>query len=304
MRRVPLLLAIPLALASFALSFWLGAREHDFLAPPSATEIERVRSEVARRLDRPDPLFAVDLPVRVQPPEPEPPRPQPTPKPPPKIEFGDLDRTRTLDAWAKPRRPAASYVDLASRLESETHFAWALLAWERVLDHARADDAQREAALKGVRRLRATVPPWNDEPEQADSLLLRLEVPADRLEITRRAADTAATTLAEASSGLLRFEPTTRRADSGGPPELKVSLARDAEAGAPSVAVPGPETAAEAETAILDACFKLVASALALDDSLHPPAAPDAAESPAEALATRITRLGWHRFAESLPPGG
>lgn len=309
MRRVPLPIVILLSFAVIGGAWWLGTRNYDFLTPPSATQIEIARSRAARHFAQPSALFAVDqgpdLPLEVI----ESPRPAPTPQAAiPTIDPGDLSKKLTLDSWSRESsKPAASFINLASTLETDSQLAAALLAWERVLDHSSPTPDERNAALNGIRRLRATLSPWNDDSTNSSTILLKLETPADRLQLTRRAAKSAATILDTASSGLIHVEYAIRKSKiDGETPILRVILQHPEtatnESSSPSVQIPAPESSEGLETAILDAAFKLIASRLALDESLSPVSSPSPGESPADSLQLRITRLAWLHFADSLKP--
>lgn len=300
--RVPLGIVLPLGLAVFGVTLWLGVRRHDFMTPPSATEIEKVRAEVAEELARPSALFAANE----DPPMPKPLAPQAAPEPPPepaapppRLDPGDLSRQPALDAWVSEEKiPAASFIDLASRLETDTQLGWALLAWERVLDQAEPSPEETRAAVNGIRRLRATLGESVRLTEKPASLLLRVQAPSDRLKLARAAAATVADFLGLASSGNVALEPAVERSREK-EPTLTVSFGTDATSERPSISLPAPETAADLENALLEASFKLIAADLALTSSLSPPPAPPPNEFPAESLEFRITRLAWQEFARS-----
>ena len=300
--RVSLGIAIPLGLAVFGVTLWLGVRRHDFMTPPSATEIEKARADIARELARPSALFGVDdaptKPAPLAPPTSPAPAPEPV-EPPPTLDAGDLSRPPTLDAWATQEKfPAASFIELASRLETDTQLGWALLAWERVIDQTEPTPDEARAALNGIRRLRATLGESVRLTEEPTPLLLRVHAPSDRLRLARSAAGTVADFLGMASSGIVAPEPSLQRSREK-EPTLTVSFGTDATSDRPSVSLPAPETAADLENALLEAAFKLIAADLALNSSLSPVPTPPAAEFPAESLEFRITRLAWREFARS-----
>lgn len=298
MKRVPPLFAILLCLGVVALAWWRGTAGYDFLAKPSATEIETARHHATQELARPSKLFAVP---EVDEAPAAPAEPETTDDDPgntlPRIDPGPLEGEPPLDAWAdEAGKPAASFLDLASRLETDTRFPWALLAWERVIDTARPDEDERRAALNGIRRLRQSV----DAPAPAEpaAVTLRVAAPTDRIELTRRAAADAGTALSEASGGLLDFrvEVSAREADE---PRLNLGFQTDQDQAA-TLALDAPAEEEGLKNAILTGAFRLVASNLAVDEDISAISSPEPGEAPADSLATRITRRAWLAFAESL----
>jgi hypothetical protein len=60
MRKVPVMWIILLVPAVIGGTWWYGTRDYDFLAEPSATEIETVKSEASEAIARPADIFAVE----------------------------------------------------------------------------------------------------------------------------------------------------------------------------------------------------------------------------------------------------
>lgn len=301
-RRIPLPLAILLCIAVVGTIWWRGTKDYNFLKPPSPTEIEFARQRAAGELAQPSDLFAVE-PVEeeevaeIKPPEPPPEPPAPTPV----IAAGDISGDPQLDAWtSETDKPAASFINLASKLETDTQLAWALLAWERVIDHANPSDQELEIALNGIRRIRATLPPWNENQEAGSDIMLIIDAPGDRLKLSMRAAGNAAKAIDKASSGLLNVSQIVREGRAtAASPKLKVILTIKGAEDPPSVETPSPKDSEEIEKEILTSVFKLVGSNLALRDDLQTISSPQPGELPADSLESRITRLSWQKFAES-----
>lgn len=302
MPRVPLPIVLLLCIAVVAGVWWHGTRDYDFLTPPSAAQIELTRMRAAGELAQPSDLFAVepveetsisDIPPPAPPPEP--------PAPVPVIEPGDLSAEPRLDAWTdQAGKPAASFINLASHLESDTQLGWALLGWERVIDHTEATPDELASAINAVRRLRATVPPWNEDPKQSVPVILTVEAPGDRLKLTGRAAKIAAEIIGEASSGIVSVSALVRKGrETAAAPRLRTTLAGKDIESPPSVETPAPESEEEIRDAIIASVFKLVGSGLALSEELRPLSFPPPEEEPAETLNLRVTRLAWEIFAQS-----
>jgi hypothetical protein len=284
-------------------AWWYGIKDYDFLSQPTPEQLEMARVRAAGELAQPSDLFAVE-PVE----DPnvaaiEPPAPPPEPPPPvPTIEVGDLETAAELDQWTNEAdKPAASFINLASKLEAGTHLARALLAWERVLDTASPSEEERKVALNGVRRLRATLPPWNDNPEVATAINLIVDAPGDRVKLTMKAAHSAAEAVDEASSGIVKVSAIIREArGSAAGPRMKILLTSGNSKNSPSIEVPAPENSQEIEMAILSSVFKLVGSKMALSNDLKAISPPEPGEEPDESIKHRITRLTWRNFAASM----
>lgn len=302
MRRVPLpvvILAVPVVIGA---TWWSGTRQYDFLKPPTATEIETARSRASLELARPSDLFAIDRLPENEPTtaQPSPPEPPPAPKPkPPRIDVSDPAAAAPLDAWiTRSDLPAGSFIELASRLEAEGHLSWARTTWERVIDLAEASSDDREVAVRAIARIRASMPPPAETPAEAPEIHLQISAPADRVGLTRRAAEEAAAALTQATDRRVKFAPKVI-SDSGESASLATRLVRASEAAEelPSVAVDAPSDPDALRRAILQSAFKLVASELAVHDELQPISPPLEGEPPAESLATRITRRAWDDYA-------
>jgi hypothetical protein len=314
-KRVPIPLVILLSLGAIGLPWWLGTRHMDFLKPPGDFQLARIRADIAGsfpkrapvvpRSSQPDPADAVQSPI----------------KPPPAIDPGDALAPAPLDAYrSHADRGAAAFIELAALLEEQSGHARALLAWERVLDSCRAEPPQIAAALAGIQRLRPLVAPWNIDPQAARPLVLEATIHSgsppdgwqDRL-------GECAEELGRHSAGLLRGEARvvsapapdrqrtgrrTRRdaAASAGPAMLQLRILGEGEqaASTPRIDfVPNPDPKI-LRRQIRAAVYTLVASQLAATTDFPPPEPLGDRESPAAALATRITRLEWSEFGKSL----
>lgn len=302
-KRVPIPVVILLALAAVGLPWWQGTRHMDFLTPPSESALARVRAKTAMSQREKSRLFsigrdlkekaAIESPIRAA----------------PAINPGDPASPASLNAYSEhASEGAAAYITLAVHLEEQGGNARALLAWERVIDTCRPDDAQRQAAMSGIQRLRPVVAPWNIDPLAAKALVIEAtvpaSVPADALEeiLTKCAHE-----LGRHSSGLLRFEPRVERPERKGQQAAVLSLQLTAEGpGAASTgfldfALPAEPDLLRRE--ILSGVYKLVTSQLAATSDFTPPAPLADGESPSTALETKITRLSWEEFGKSLLPG-
>jgi len=300
--RVPIPVVILLSAGAIAIPWWKGTRGMDFITPPDEAYLARVREDTATSFGGKSQLFSyeedrkeragIESPIRAA----------------PAIDPGNPEDPAPLNAYGENAAEGpAAFITLAVHLEEQRGNARALLAWERVLDLCRPDDAQRAAALSGVQRLRPLVAPWNMDPEAAIPLVLEASVPsnvpADSLE---EVLTKCTNELGRHCSGLIKFEPRVERPDRKGDPVPILSLQFTADgAGAASTGqldFPLPTENDQLRREILTGAYKLVASQLAAATDFTPPAPLATDENPAQALETKITRLCWSEFGKSLQP--
>ncbi len=293
MERVPPVLVVTAVPMVIGVTWWLGTRDHDFLQAPSVTEIETAKYRATAEMARPSDLFGIEsVDAETEPPSPPPPEP-PKPKPrAPQIDISDPTSPAPPDAWTeRTDLPAASFIELASRLESDAHLGWARVTWERVIDLADSSAEDVEVAVRAIGRIRATMAPPEQPPGNAPRVKLVVEAPGDRIELTRRAAEEAAEILEMASDRAASFVATVKTDDSE-EPGLRVALLRPGdEAGEiGSIASEAPADPEVIRRTILQGCFTLIASALATSEELNPIPPPRDGETAAEALSHRVTR--------------
>jgi hypothetical protein len=292
----------------------------DFRTPPSAAELERIRSATAASFSKPDEGNSAapeELPVReVQSPI----------KPPPVIDPGDPHAPAELDAFREhAAKGPRALMELAIHLEEQSGNARALLAWERVLDSTQPDDTQRQAAEAAIRRLRPLVPAWSVDPLAAKPLTLEVALnvgPAP--EGLETVLEEVARVSGEAASGLVSFEPRlevpapppkpaarTRKPTAAAAPEaetapatlsIQILLEGESTASTGLIELPLPADPADVKRELFLAVYRLIASQLAATTNLNPPAPLDQDEDPAAALAVGVTRLSWSGFGKSLLP--
>lgn len=300
--RVPILIVILLSAVAIGAPWYIGTRHMDFMTPPSAEELARVRAETAMSVAKKSGLFSIEEERNVKAVVESPIRAAPV------IDPGEPDAPAPLSAYGEhAAEGAAAFITLAVHLEEQRGNSRALLAWERVIDVCQADPAQRDAALAGIRRLRPLVAVWNSDPEVALPVVLEASVPsnvqADALEevLTKCAHE-----LGRHSSGLIKFEPRVERPERKGEASPILSLQMTADgSGAASTGQLDFELPTEPDSLrreLLSGAYKLVASQLAATTVFNPPDPLSSDENPSQALETKITRLCWSEFGKSLQP--
>ncbi|MCU0796115.1 MAG: hypothetical protein MUF31_09290 [Akkermansiaceae bacterium] len=300
-QRIPWPAVVLLCLLVVGLVWHFGTRHYDFLTPPSEYELALVRSRVGTDLASPSDLFALPPAQETEKAEPEPEPTEAEAAPPvaaPVILDIDLPDPLPQNYWIDLKdMPAAAYVDLASRLEADARLSEALVAWERVLDHAPANPEEREIAVRAIRRIKSSVTAPTRLVRDAPTITLRVTAPNDRVEITRRAAKEVAEALSLASFRQIRFQTVVEANRKTA--ILEVSFGAKADDQKPRLEAPAPSTADAVETTLLTAVYKLIASTLALDGSLKPISPAPQGETPVESLSHRITRHAWSVLPEA-----
>lgn len=303
MRRVSLLIVIPLCAATVAITWWRGTRKMDFLAPPTEAEIEAVKAQTINSVPGRSGLFSVPSQVESEEPKiPEPFRERPL------LDTGDPTKPPLLSTYADgAEKGADALIQLAAYMEDYGYSARALLAWERVLDKTKPDAAQREAAYEGILRLRPTAPLWNVDPASAKRLKLEVTVPpkATSNELTE-AVKAVAAEMENISSGQVIFDSEVLMTKKGNPFKgMSVKIVGPGDK-APTTGTfqldQMPATPDIVTYQLYSGIFRLVAAHVAETTAFTPPVAPSNGEDPRTALWQRITRLVWLEFAKSLQP--
>lgn len=297
-----------LALAVVAGVWWWGTRDIDFLAPPTEEELAAARGRVDLLPQTEFPADAVSPPPK--PPPPPPPPPPPVVKPKPVIGLGDLTQAPKLDEYAAAAAMGSdALIELAGRLEKKQETQRALLAWERVLDSGHSDPGQVGAAILAVRRLRATVPPWNKNLK--DTLAIRLRASSNRKnsQALKAAINKAAREIETASSGILKVtaEVTPGRQSTSGSGASTVALwlvgttAKPISTETRLFTVPASGSLADEVSSTV---FHLIRGYLGDHPTRKPPPTVALGAAPAEGLQYHLTRLHWHDLGTALnrPP--
>lgn len=301
--RIPLLLAIPLGLITVAVIWWIGTREMDFLVPPSEARLDQIRAEALASL----PVSRVeDDAISIKVPVPDRNTPLTNPAQLEPVDLGDIKSAPVLDTYSD-RAPdgAAKLISLGMALEEAGAFQRALLAYERVLDLSQPEPEQIQSALASIRRLRPTLPRWNNDKQAAMPVVIHLGTGEKFAEILPEILGQITADLSIASSGLIEFSyklnigRSIRATDEPTPVALWITGGGE----------DSPSTDVLSFTAdnpeILNAdlqktIFNLIRAHLSKSASYNP--APEALDDPMVALESNITRLLWREFGSLLNP--
>ncbi|MEO0018351.1 MAG: hypothetical protein RLZZ522_1634 [Verrucomicrobiota bacterium] len=319
--RVPLPLAIVVAIA-FTLGLWWGlARHFDFLTPPSAERLAIIRQLAETALPR------AEVPLPSQAPEHSP----VDSTPPRRIQTRPAEtsaeiakRNPSLDTYAdRSAKGSRHLIELGTLVEASGDRQRGLLAWERVLDSTKAPATHLSAALAAVKRLRPLVPAWSAS-HAPFPVVLHLDTSARFEEMLTPIAAELAAELEQASAGILQVSAavtTGRNSSTKTAKPIKPSRSTRSSRSTKTPATPivlwlsGPAEVPAVETLsftvakpenlhpdLLRNLFKATCKQLADHDEFTPPAVPPKTEAPLEALSFRITRLRWLQLGQALNP--
>ncbi len=309
--RIPIPAAILIALAVLSATWWLRTRDMDFMTSEGvAPRLPEAMAPVADHGgDGTAPASAAPPPALTE----STPAPPSSPGPAlPPIEFGDLDSAPGLAEYSEHASKGAAYlIRLARELESRGEFQRGLLAWERVLDSCKSDNAARRTAEDAVLRIRPTLPRWNIDPEGERPVELRIGTARKDNPALKEAAESVAAFLRRNSDDILAVTPriTSSRSHTS-PDRAPIAVyfhGSDGEAGNDSsvVAISPAETSVESlRKALLASTYQIVRRQISGVGGVLPPPTLARPDDPATGFQRSVTRLHWRVFAESLlqPP--
>ncbi len=302
--RVPLPIAILLALITISLTWWLNTRHYDFLSPPSEAEIDTIRREALASLVTPSSTqdaISIKIPIPDNTNTTNDPLTSLEP-----IDIGDITSPPALDSYSD-RAPegAETLLRLAAALENEKALERATLALERVLDLSQASPEHIQEAATSIRRIRPSLTPWNSDPQKSHPAIIQIGTSEKFAEILPEILEKITTELNTASSGLVLFSYKLNIGKSiqnkNAPTPIAVWINGQGEEPISTDVL--SFTSDDQETLhheILKTTFNLIRSHLSKNTSYNP--APETLDDPLPAIQSHITRLLWNEFGNNLNP--
>lgn len=301
--RIPIPVVILLILTVVGGIWWKNTRHMDFVTPPSAEKLAQVRHRAESSLPPKE--------KSENPPPPQPPPvvaelpPPPVEEPTPVVDVGDLTTPPTLQSYGElaPEGPDR-LTEVAKALETRGEFLRALLAWERVVDLTKPNEAQAATAISAIKRLRPTLPDWNRKPEATISIVLNAGTGKKLAKTLTPILEGVARDLEAASSGIIKIKATVTAGKTNtlkGPAPVALWLTGAGKKPSSTETLSFTADAQDAlRPAILKTVFLLIQSQLSRTTAYTPPTALSAMEDPQSALNFRVTRLCWSEFAAGL----
>lgn len=300
--RVPIILALPLALITMSLVWWWGVRDKNFLTLPNDDTLVAVRQRTHEELKAPESITSEDSPkaIKVKPKKLALPGAEATAETQaaPIFDLGDLTIVPGLDCYLSQAEKGAEVMfALASALESKGELQRSLLAWERVLDATAANPEQQEIARKSTERLRPQLPLWNVDPLAAQTLILCVSCDRERSKSLEPILEEVARQLNLASSGLIacKIELKAGPAPSANAPRQPVALwfrghSADAEQSKILTIPVLPAAAEEQQKILMGNIYKLIRDAV---HARTPLVEWQPSSDPVALLHYAITRRSW-----------
>lgn len=304
--RIPFYITIPSCFLIVFIVWWVSTRGIDFLTPPSKAELQEIHKKAlaALPISRTRPEVSTVTTSKV--PNIEQTADDPMVVYPGTVEIGDLSPPKTLDTYSD-RAPdgAAKLLKLAAELETQNSPQRALLAYERVLDLSQGNPQQVYYALQAIRRIRPTLPAWNQDPKVSHPIVIHIGTGQKFAKVLPEIMESIIQELHLSSSGLIQCKVELNigesiRANNAPTPVALWMTGKDK--GSPSTDVfsftsNDPESLRKD---LLKIIFNLIRGHLSKSTSYTP--APEAVDDPQLALSSNITRLLWNEFGKNLNP--
>jgi hypothetical protein len=294
--RIPILIVIPLCLITVALVHWLGAKDKDFVTPPSDKVLEAVRAEALASLpaihseeEAVTPLVAAEI-IETHAND--------------ALDPSAENTVPVLDAFSERAADGAdSLLALAEAFEKKNLLDLALLANERVLDLAVSSADEIQTALSSTARLRQQLPAWKNQGEPIFRVVIHIGTSSVFAKDLPSILDSLVADLAKSSSGIIEFSyklnigKGIQTIDSPTPIAIWIT---GSEADSPSTDVLSfttdqPETLTKELSKTM---FQLIRNKVSEHSSYNP--APEPADDIHFALNYHLTRLLWSEFGKTL----
>lgn len=219
-------------------------------------------------------------------------------------DLGDLESSPGLAAYREfaQNNPPERLFELSSTLRTRGQFQRALLAFERVIDTAKADSKALAEAAKGIVALSPTLPRWNIDPTTEIPLTLHLGTAQLAGESLKAAALQVATSIRKSSGDQLDIMPkiassSSEEASPESPVALWISTGGKDPASSAVITFRATDELEAATDEISLAVFQAVRGHL---KKLGYPLPPPIQATGRDLLSIHITRLMWRDLAQSL----
>ncbi len=303
--RIPLPVAVLIALLAVSGFWWLRTKDMDFLTPSGTINPlpEFMTRSVALGPDsEPDAVLSPEARELI---DTDPPPPKPDQPP---LEFGDLESAPGLAEYSEHASKWAGYlVRLATELELQGQWVRSLLAWERVIDSCHPSDAERKSAEDAILRIRPTLTHWNIDPEGDLPILIQLGTSRRSTDSLKEATQKVAEFIRGTSDDMLLVTPritTSSSSDSPANAPIAIYFSRTGQAaknqtGLQSVSPEGDDVDTYLKE-LLAASYRIVRQTVGNAGTIVQPRPSSNPDRPELDFQRQVTRLHWKVFAEFL----
>ncbi|BDS05737.1 hypothetical protein NT6N_07770 [Oceaniferula spumae] len=311
--RVPIYFTIPAVILVTAIVWLVGARDKEFMKPPTPERLVEISEEWENsrpNIAPPKPINAALLadPTPIVPKSPE----GPQDKKDEILPTGDLNLSPALSEYGTHGdQGAEAMIKLATFLETRAEFQRALLAWERVIDTTNPNEDQRKQAITAIQRLRDAMPPWNPDPTADITLTLHAGATLQDKKMLEDALQTVATLISQASGNVIKVETKASIGKSRGikTPRIPIAIwfsrpsstAEGTTAETPPISfMADPKQPEVLANQIEAGVYALLRTHLAAETSFSPLPEYPSGVQPEELIKYYITRLMWREFVRSM----
>lgn len=311
--RVPTPIVIILCLLAAVTAWLIGTRNKKFTTPPTPERLVAINKEWEQNrpnipppkpinTNTPDQSSENGSPTTPQHPDPGT-RQQPEP-----IPTGNLDHSPSLAEYGTlGNKGSTAMINLATHLETSGQLQRSLLAWERVIDTTSPSDEERNQAVTSIKRLRASLPPWNPDPTADIALTLHAGATLKDEQALKEALTTAADLISRASGNTLTVNTRASIGKSRGirTPRIPVAIWFSRPGKPPAETPPISFMTTPSQKQLLAnqiemGVYALIRSHLARETQFTPLPEYPPEVKPDDLLQHHVTRLMWREFVRSM----
>lgn len=307
--RIPLPITIISCLLAAALMWFVGTRDKDFTTPPTPEELIETAQKWEQGRPHIPPPKPINATLTADPSTSRPLAPTtPVRAKPEVLPTGNLLHAPALSEygnWGSKGGPAM--VALATLLETKGELQRARLAWERVIDTANPDESDRILAVTAIKRLSATLPPWNPDPSGDIRLTLHAGATLEDKGALEDALKTVAQLISEASGNVVRVDTMASIGKTRGAKTPRIPIAiwfsrpGDTPAETPPISFMADPSQKDMLTSQIEAgVYALLRAHLASETNFSPLPEYPAGVKPDDLIRYHITRLMWREFVNSM----
>ncbi len=305
--RVPIPIVIISCILAAVLVWIAGTRDKDFMTPPTPEELVKISKDWEKsrpNIPPPKPIDSALLADKTI----TPPSKKPLQNKVKTLPTGNLKHSPALTEYGTlGNRGALAMIQLATQLETMGELQRALLAWERVIDTTKPSVSERKQAIAAIKRLRATLPPWNPDPTCDIAVTLHAGATMKDKDYLRNALTEAADLVSKASGNVIRVSTKASFGKSRGIKTPRIPIAiwfsrpKETPGETPPISFMADPSQKDMLVSQIEAgIYALLRAHLTEATSFTPLPEYPAGVNPKDLLSYHVTRLMWREFVNSM----